>query len=137
MTEAMNFIQSIFTNPYFSSGNLSKSEIKLAHGLTREARESASRADEEARNGLAAQKLAVESPKTAAGRDLGTIALWHYEQSLKLYREAIDWFEQASRVWPQAKRRKLIRSEIGKMIESAAQAESSIEFLNNNFFEQN
>jgi len=136
MTEAMNFIQSIFTNPYFSSGSLNRSEIKLAHGLTREARESASRADEEARNGMAAQKVAMDSRETA-GRDLAVIALWHYEQALKLYREAIDWFEQAARVWPQAKRRKLIKSDLSKMTERAIETESSIAFLNNNFFEQN
>lgn len=137
MTDAMNLIQSIFTNPYFSSGNLNRGEIKLAHGLTREAQESASKAEDEARNGLAAQKLAADSGTTAAGQDLRAIALWHFERALKLYRDAIDWFEQANRVWPQAKRRKLIRSEINKITERAMTTESSIAMLTNNSFKQN
>ena len=59
MTDAINYIQSIFTERAIAAGNLSKEEIRLAHDITREAREAVTVADEEARNGFTAQGLAI------------------------------------------------------------------------------
>ena len=136
MTDAINYIQSIFTERAIAAGNLSKEEIRLAHDITREAREAVTVADEEARNGFTAQGLAITNRDSEAARKLATIAVWHYERAARKYHEAIEWFGQAAKLWPQAKRVKLMKYEAKEMDARAGQAESAVRFLND-FLTQN
>lgn len=103
----------------------------LAEQMALEARDSVKQADGEARSGSAAHETAIQVLGENDGRDLGNIALAHYERAAMKYREAIGWFEQAVRIWPEAKHSVDVREEIEEVTGRAAKVDAAVLFLNN------
>jgi hypothetical protein len=136
MTEAINYFQSLFNYQSISTTNLSKSEIRLAQALAKEARNLVKVADCEANSGKTSADLAASEKDNVLSQKLAQISLWHHQRAAKKYREAANQYEQAAKIWQQPKRQKLLRTETKQLREKAERAEKAVNSLTN-FLKQN
>lgn len=134
MTGAVNYFLPLLRLTMFVSLRTNSNEVQKANALANEARQILAQADEEARNGSIAQSVmtgneAASNKKLC--RNLAEIAIWHYERSSRKYREAATKFEEVKNLRIQSKFRSHFNQKVNSLTKCAAQAETSIQCLNN------